>query len=284
MNFKAFDMGNCKGGEIIEIILKGDGVNVSIMDAPNYFEYKNGRKHKYIGGHVQSSPYKVMLPYDAHWYVAIDFGGYPGEAKCAVRKLSGKLPKLPGEKDGIIRVSTSGGSVDEEDIKSEFNLDIDTGYGLKEFDYFITYAQEKYKEIAQPLANAMAFRGKKICLEDFAMEKEDNLVKMVQKGFLQAKRGIIIISKEFAENGWLTYELDEILNLKKNDENLVTPVWHRVTKDEIIQACGTAFLSTMEYNTMTRTVTELIADLLNLELISEDVSRGESHEIPLIKF
>lgn len=284
MNFKAFDMGNCKAGEIIEVILKGDGVNVSIMDSPNYFEYKNGRKHKYIGGHIEKSPYKVMLPYDAHWYVAIDFGGYPGEAKCAVRKLSGKLPKLPNDKVGVMRVSTSGGSVDEEDIKSEFNLDLDTSFGIKEFDFFIAYAKEQYKSIAQPLANAMAFRGKKICLEDFALEKGDNLTKVIQKGFIQAKRGIIIVSEEFAENGWLTYELDEILNLRKNDVNLVTPIWHHITKDEIINSCGRAFLNTMEYNTMTRTINELIADFLNLQLVTEDIKRDdEFKEIPFLK-
>ncbi|MCR4925868.1 MAG: DUF1883 domain-containing protein [Clostridiales bacterium] len=288
MNFRAYDMGNCKKGEIIEVLLKGDGVNVSIMDAPNYFEYKNARRHKYIGGHIDSSPYKVALPYDAHWYVTIDFGGYPGEAKCAVRKLSGKLPKLDTTKVGVMKVSTSGGSVDEEDIKSEFGLDLDpNSYGIKEFDFFIAYAKDRYKEIAQPLANSMAYKGKKICIEDFALTQGDNLTRVIQNGLTRAKRGILIVSDDFIKNEWLNYELDEILSIKRNDVNLITPIWHYITKDAIIKECGRAFLMTMEYNTMNHTIEELVAALLNINLVDEDVKNARSEndefrEIPLI--
>lgn len=282
MNYKAYDMGTCKAGEILEVILKGDGVNVSIMDSPNFFEYKNGRRHKYIGGHIESSPYKVMLPYTAHWYVAIDFGGYPGETKCAVRKHPGKLPKFANEKMGVMRVSTSGGSMDEEDIKSEFGIDLDNYNGVKDYDFFVMYAKEHYKDIAQPLANAMVIRGKKVCLEEFGLEKGDNLSQKVKKGLSQAKRGIIIVSREFVENGWLTYELDEILNMRRGDDPVVIPVWHYIMKDEIVKNCGRAFLQTMEYNTMHHTINELMAAFLNIQLVEKEDDDGDFKEIPFI--
>ena len=61
MNFSYYDLGNQKRGEIVEVQLSA-AANVRLMDSSNYNSYKNGRRHKYYGGYVKRSPYRMQIP------------------------------------------------------------------------------------------------------------------------------------------------------------------------------------------------------------------------------
>jgi hypothetical protein len=49
MKFVHHDLGNRKGGEIVEVKLSGSAANVRLMDSSNLQNYKNGRQHRYYG-------------------------------------------------------------------------------------------------------------------------------------------------------------------------------------------------------------------------------------------
>ena len=55
----------------------------------NYNNYKNGRHHRYYGGYVKKSPYRIIVPNSGHWYITIDLGGYSGTVKHSVQVLPG---------------------------------------------------------------------------------------------------------------------------------------------------------------------------------------------------
>ena len=55
--------------------------NVRLLDSSNYSNYKNGRRHRYYGGYVKKSPYRIIVPNSGHWYITIDLGGYSGTVK-----------------------------------------------------------------------------------------------------------------------------------------------------------------------------------------------------------
>lgn len=57
------------------------------MDSYNFQNYKNGRNHKYYGGHIKQSPYRITVPKFGKWYVTIDLGGYSGKINSSVRVL-----------------------------------------------------------------------------------------------------------------------------------------------------------------------------------------------------
>ena len=44
------------------LVSLGDSVNVRLMDRSNFASYKAGRRHRYIGGHVSRSPYRLTVP------------------------------------------------------------------------------------------------------------------------------------------------------------------------------------------------------------------------------
>ena len=71
MKFIHTDLGNRKGGEIVEVNLSGNAANVRLMDSSNFQSYKNGRQHKYYGGHAKRSPVRLKIPRAGHWHVAV---------------------------------------------------------------------------------------------------------------------------------------------------------------------------------------------------------------------
>lgn len=91
MNFSYYDFGYLEKGKIVEVQLSA-AANVRLMDSTNYSNYKNGRKHRYYGGYVTRSPYRITVPSAGHWYLTIDLGGYSGTVRHNARVLSGMLP------------------------------------------------------------------------------------------------------------------------------------------------------------------------------------------------
>lgn len=86
MKFAYYDLKNLSAGQIVEVQLSA-AANVRLMDNSDYIKYKKGLGHKYIGGLIRTSPYRMRIPRTGHWYVTIDLGGHPGSVNHNVRVL-----------------------------------------------------------------------------------------------------------------------------------------------------------------------------------------------------
>lgn len=87
MKYQFYDLGQLQGGEIIEVTLSGNSANVKLMDGSNFSSYKANRNHKYYGGHVTKSPYKISVPNSGKWYITIDMGGFSGSVSSSIKIL-----------------------------------------------------------------------------------------------------------------------------------------------------------------------------------------------------
>jgi len=87
MKYQVHDLGQLSGGEIVEVSLAGTAANVKLMDSSNLSNYKYGKNHKYYGGYVKHSPYRVSVPNFGRWYITIDLGGYSGTIRSSVRVI-----------------------------------------------------------------------------------------------------------------------------------------------------------------------------------------------------
>lgn len=87
MNFLHKDLGLLDGEEVVEVTLDSSA-NVKLMDSSNFSSYRSGRQHRYYGGHVTRSPFRVAVPQSGHWHVAVDLGGYPGSVRVGIRVLT----------------------------------------------------------------------------------------------------------------------------------------------------------------------------------------------------
>lgn len=97
MQFIKHDLGEMIGGEIVEVSLTS-AAYVRLMDNANFRYYRSGRRHKSYGGHYNTSPVKLKIPYPGYWIVAVDLAGYAGEVGSSARVLTDDLQPL---RDGL---------------------------------------------------------------------------------------------------------------------------------------------------------------------------------------
>lgn len=250
MDFSYYDLGQRKKGEIVEVRLS-NAANVRLMNASNFINYKKGRKHHYYGGYVKTSPYKIPIPSSGHWYVAIDLGGYAGRVKHSVNVLPGALPvarqRLPLAQE-----------------TSLFVADQEEG---KQYDVFISHASEDKEEVVRPLAIALQNKGVRVWYDEFEMKIGDSLRRKIDQGLVNSRFGIVVISRSFIKKGWTNYELDGIMTKAISGQQVLLPIWHDITKQEVIDY-SPSLADKVARSTGQQTVQEIAEEIAEMVLPS----------------
>lgn len=254
MQFIHHDLGNLHGGEIVEVTLQGNAANVRLMDSSNFSNYKAGRQHRCIGGHATRSPVRLQVPHSGHWHVAVDFGGYPGQVRTGVRVLPGQMPALRE------RPLSSVPSL----VKNERELPQDRDYE-EPFDVFISHASEDKASVVGPLANALVAAGLRVWYDEFELRIGDSLRRKIDRGLANSRFGIVVLSKSFFSKGWPNYELDGLVTRAVSGDQVLLPIWHNVTKDEVIHF-SPSLADKLARNTATHTIQEIADEIAALIL------------------
>lgn len=246
MNFSYYDFGHLERGRIVEVQLSA-AANVRLMDSTNYSNYKNGRRHRYYGGYVTRSPYRITVPNSGHWYLTIDLGGYAGKVKHSARVLSGILPAarepLP--------------------LAQETNLYVDNTDLNKEYDVFISHASEDKDSVVRPLAIALKNKGVNVWYDEFELKIGDSLRRKIDHGLSKSKFGIVVISRSFIKKGWTNYELDGLMTKAISGQQILLPIWHDITKQEVIDY-SPSLTDKVARNTSQETVEEIAEEIAEL--------------------
>lgn len=256
MQFQKYDLGQLQKGQIVVVTLKGSAANVRLMDSSNFQNYKSGRRHKFYGGYVTRSPYRVSVPNNGHWYVAIDLGGYSGRISSSVNVLPGALPQAKQPS-----LSSVPSLVRDKEIP--------TGFGeepiVRKYDVFISHASEDKDEIVRPLANELKSHGLRVWYDEFELKIGDSLRQKIDRGLANSRFGIVVLSKKFINKGWTNYELDGIVSKAVSGEQVILPIWHGITKQEVLDY-SPSLADKVARNTSSYTIQEIadeIAELIN---------------------
>ena len=86
MAYQLSQLGHVEQGKVVEISLDY-AASVKVMDNANYFSFKKGGKYKYLGAYVKTSPYQVVIPYSAKWYVVFELDGSADKVASSVKVL-----------------------------------------------------------------------------------------------------------------------------------------------------------------------------------------------------
>lgn len=100
--------------------------------------------------------------------------------------------------------------------------------------FFISHASEDKDEVVRPLANALKNLGIKVWYDEFEMRIGDSLRRKIDKGLANSRFGIVVVSRDFIKKGWTNYELDGIITKAVSGEQIILPIWHNITKKEVI--------------------------------------------------
>jgi hypothetical protein len=247
MEFTYYELGRRERGEVVEVTLSGSAANVRLMDYSNYQNYKNGRKHTYYGGLAKQSPVRIPIPSTGNWYLTVDLQGLVGKVKSSMRILPNPLPEM---RQPSLSSVPSLVQNDTEDYK-------------KEYDVFISHASEDKAEVVRPLANALIKEGLTVWYDEFELKIGDSLRRKIDKGLANSRFGIVVLSKFFINKGWTNYELDGIITKTISGEQVVLPIWHNITKKEVIDF-SPSLADKVARNTSNCTVEEIATEIAEL--------------------
>jgi hypothetical protein len=244
------DLGHRQRGEIVEVTLTS-GANVRLMNGSDFSSYRNGRRHRFIGGLATKSPVRLQIPSSGHWHVAIDMQGLRGSTRASVRILPGALPAMREApltsvpslvRDHPMPVPEAGGET---------------------YDVFISHASEDKDSVVRDLANALTAEGLRVWYDEFTLRIGDSLRQKIDRGLASSRVGLVVLSPSFISKGWPNYELDGIVARSVSGEQTLLPIWHDITKQQVIDY-SPSLADKVARSTGTHTVAEIAAEIAEL--------------------
>jgi hypothetical protein len=253
MKYSYYDLKNRSGGEIVEVSLSGNAANVFLVDSSNFSAYKAGRRYRYYGGHVKKSPVRLQIPRSGHWYLVINLGGYSGSVRHSMRILPGALKPINETPLSSVPSLVQDRQIDSDTTESE----------EREFDVFISHASEDKENVARPLASELRDVGLRVWYDEFELKIGDSLRRKIDRGLANSRFGIVVLSNSFFSKGWPNYELDGLVTRAVNGEQIILPIWHNITKQELIDY-SPSLADKVARSTTTHTIQEIAGEIIEV--------------------
>lgn len=132
---------------------------------------------------------------------------------------------------------------------------------VESYDVFISHASEDNAEAARPLADLLVERGIKVWYDEFSLTVGDSLRRNIDRGLASSRFGVIILSPDFFRKDWPQAELDGLVAKQRaSGDKVILPVWHRVTKDDVLAASPT-LADLKALNTAVMTMVEIADEI-----------------------
>jgi Domain of unknown function (DUF1883)/TIR domain len=226
MEHLSYDLGNLKKGSTVVVTLQNQA-NVQLMTSSDYTNYKAGRRYHYHGGRVSRSPFRIIVPSNGHWVVAIDLGGYAGRISASVAVQPpprGFLPPARSAQENLASRVT----VREDPEVPEGDL-----LGGQTWDVFISHASEDKAAVARPLRDALTRMGITVWLDEAQMRIGHSLRRKIDDGIRSSRFGVVVLSEAFFHKGWANHELDGLVTRTVAGEQSLLPIWHDLSADQV---------------------------------------------------
>jgi TIR domain/Sel1 repeat len=103
-----------------------------------------------------------------------------------------------------------------------------------EFDVFISYAVED-KDYVMSLMMDLEIEGIRVWVDAERIEWGDDIRKAIDRGLSTSHYGIVVFSPAFLRRKkWTEYELSGLLALERVGKKVILPIWHNITRDELL--------------------------------------------------
>ena len=222
------DLGHRSARDVLEVTLTS-GANVLLLDESNFQRYRRGDSYQYRGGLAKKSPVRLQIPHAGRWHGVVDMRGLRGSTNAGFRVINGSaLRPLPPIREHRAQIQQIADNL----------VDSAPGHTAEscEFDVFISHASEDKDEIVRPLAHALRERGLEVWYDEFVLKIGDSLRRRVDEGISRSRFGLVILSRSFFAKDWPQHELDGLVTMSLDGRQVILPIWHQITKDEVIAA------------------------------------------------
>ncbi|MHB1536215.1 MAG: DUF1883 domain-containing protein [Acidimicrobiales bacterium] len=230
MNFLHTDLRDRQAGDVVEVTLSGSAANVRLLDSSNFERYRRGQQHSYRGGLATKSPVRLAVPSSGRWHLVVDMQGLRGSTKSSVRIIPGSaLRPLPPIRDSHSQLRGIADNLAEVGRSAIPAPARNIGY-----DVFISHATEDKDAIVRPLATALQNLGLSVWFDEFELHIGDSLRRKIDAGISNSRFGIVVLSQAFFAKSWPQYELDGLVTMEVSGKQVLLPLWHGVSKDEVM--------------------------------------------------
>lgn len=103
------------------------------------------------------------------------------------------------------------------------------------FDVFISHASEDKDVFVRPLASELTRLGLRVWYDEATLTLGDSLRQKIDEGLSSSTYGVVILSPAFFAKNWPKAELDALFAREMAGQKVILPIWHRLTKEEILQ-------------------------------------------------
>ena len=251
MQFIHSDLGNRSRGELVQFTLSGNSANCRLIDSSNFSNYRNGRQHRFYGGRATKSLVNIAIPHSGRWYAVVDMQGLSGKVNASIRVLPGPLPEL----------RESPLSSEPALIRRDIPPSVDQSTQV--YDVFISHSSEDKEDVVRPLATALQGEGLRVWYDEFELKIGDSLRRKIDQGLANSRFGLVVLSPSFISKGWTNYELDGIVTRAVTGDQVLLPIWHKLSKQEVI-AFSPSLADCLARNTAVHTTDEIAIEIAEL--------------------
>lgn len=146
---------------------------------------------------------------------------------------------------------------------SENSATIDQEKTIVEYDVFISHSSEDKEDFVRPLTLELQDLDVKVWYDEFELKLGDSLRRSIDKGLINSKYGIVVLSTSFFKRNWTQYELDGFVNREMNGMKVILPIWHKVSKDEV-QKFSPSLADKVALNSSVYSIKEIAEKINNL--------------------
>jgi phosphoribosylaminoimidazole carboxylase (NCAIR synthetase) len=91
----------------------------------------------------------------------------------------------------------------------------------------------------------------------------DSLRQKIDKGLANSRVGLVVLSPSFIDKGWTNYELDGIVTRAVSGEQILLPIWHNITKQQVVDF-SPSLADKVARSTATHTTEEIASEIAEL--------------------
>ena len=219
------DLGHRNRGDLLEVTLSA-GANVRLLDSTNFQKYRRGDAHRYHGGLARRSPVRLQIPRSGRWHAVVDMQGLRGSVRAGFRVVPSSalspLPPIRDRREEITDIADNLARVPRHESDD------------RAFDVFISHATEDKDDIVRPLALALQARDLAVWYDEFELRIGDSLRRKIDAGIARSRFGLVVLSHAFFAKSWPEYELDGLVTMSVSGQQVLLPLWHNISKDEVI--------------------------------------------------
>lgn len=104
----------------------------------------------------------------------------------------------------------------------------------REYDFFISHASEDKENFVRSLAASLVEAGCKVWYDETVLKPGDSLRRCIDKGLVDSRFGLVVISPSFIKKRWTDYELNGMVAKEMNGHKVIIPIWYNVTIDDVL--------------------------------------------------